>query len=59
MVLFSSGGPVFLVKPGKIAWCSCIGEKAGEEVKLRETMTEKDSVTENIISGKTASFSHC
>lgn len=33
----------------KIAWCSCIGEKVGEEVKRRDMMTEKE--TEKIITG--------
>lgn len=37
---------------GKIAWCSCIGEKTGEEVKRRDMMTEKEMATENISTGR-------
>lgn len=36
----------------KIAWCSCIGEKAREEVRLRDTMSEKDTATDKILTGE-------
>ncbi|KAJ4948161.1 hypothetical protein JOQ06_019701, partial [Pogonophryne albipinna] len=32
-----------------IAWCSCIGEKAREEEKLREKMSEKETAAEKIL----------
>ncbi|KAM7384979.1 hypothetical protein PAMP_001083 [Pampus punctatissimus] len=34
-----------------VSLCVCIGEKAREEVKLRDMMTEKETATEKIISG--------
>lgn len=40
------------MESGKIAWCSCIGEKAREEVRLRDAMSEKDTATDKILTGE-------